>query len=207
MSDLISRQAAINALHFWFSDGFDEDRWWNSTHVLAAIEGLPPVQQEHKWETCFECPLSHGCPKIKCCTNEQVIEYASQIPNDCPLYEQPEKRTEECTETHACDCISRQAVLDMAKSSKSNWIDNSVLFKRVSELPSVEPKSKSRPCDDTISRREAIKKFTYSYNGERIPDYDCDNFPTRIDIRTVKEILRGLPSVTPADKTESEDNR
>ena len=174
---------------------------------MAAIEGLPPVQQEHKWETCFECPLSHGYPKIKCCTNEQAIEYASQIPNYCPLYEQPEKRTEECTETHACDYISRQAVLDIAKSSKSNWIDNSVLFKRVSELPSVEPERKSKPCDDAISRREAIKKFTYSYNGERIPDYDLDNFPTRIDIKTVKEILRGLPSVIPADKTESEDNR
>ena len=40
------------------------------------------------------------------------------------------------------DCISRQAVLDIAKTSKSNWIDNSVLFKRVSELPSVEPERK-----------------------------------------------------------------
>ena len=92
-SDLISRQAAIDALHTWFRDGFDEDKWWNSTHVLAAIEGLHPVRQEHKWETCFECPLSHGCPKIKGCTNEQAIEYASQIPNDCPLSAQPERKT------------------------------------------------------------------------------------------------------------------
>ena len=37
------------------------------------------------------------------------------------------------------DCISRQAVLDIAKTSKSNWIDNSVLFKKVNELPSVQP--------------------------------------------------------------------
>ena len=93
MSDLISRQAAIDALHTWFRDGFEEDRWWNSTHVLAAIEGLPSVQQEHKWETCFDCPLSHGCPKIKGCTTEQAIEYASQIPNDCPLSAQPERKT------------------------------------------------------------------------------------------------------------------
>ena len=40
------------------------------------------------------------------------------------------------------DCISRQAVLDIAKSSKSNWIDNSVLFKRVNELPPVTPQPK-----------------------------------------------------------------
>lgn len=42
--------------------------------------------------------------------------------------------------TESDDAMSRQAVLDIAKSSKSNWIDNSVLFKRVNELPSVTPK-------------------------------------------------------------------
>jgi len=94
MRDCISRQAAIDAFHTWFKDGFDEDKWWNSTHVLAAIEGLPPVQQEYKWETCFDCPLSHGCPKIKGCTNEQAMEYASQIPNDCPLSAQSEPLTD-----------------------------------------------------------------------------------------------------------------
>ena len=57
------------------------------------------------------------------------------------------------------------------------------------------------PCEDAVSRREAIKKFTYSWKGERIPDYDCDNFPTQIDIKTVKEILKGLPPVTPQSKT------
>lgn len=51
MSDdrLISFNAAIDALHTWFRDGFDEDKWWNSTHVLAAIEGLPSAQQ---WIPC-----------------------------------------------------------------------------------------------------------------------------------------------------------
>lgn len=51
--DLISRRAAIDALHTWFRDGFDEDKWWNSTHVLAAIEGLPFAEQEII--NCFEC--------------------------------------------------------------------------------------------------------------------------------------------------------
>ena len=41
------------------------------------------------------------------------------------------------------NAISRQAVLEIAKSSKSNWIDNSVLFKRVNELPSVYPQPKT----------------------------------------------------------------
>jgi hypothetical protein len=47
--DLISRQAAIDALHTRFRDGFDGDKWWNSTHVLAAIEGLPSAQPEPQW--------------------------------------------------------------------------------------------------------------------------------------------------------------
>jgi len=54
--------------------------------------------------------------------------------------------------------------------------------------------------EDAISRREAIKKFTYNYKGERIADYDCDNFPVQIDVKTVKEILRDLPPVTPQQK-------
>ena len=52
IDDTISRQAVIDALHTCFSDGFDGDKWWNSTHVLAAIEGLPPAQPER---TCVNC--------------------------------------------------------------------------------------------------------------------------------------------------------
>ncbi len=57
-----------------------------------------------------------------------------------------------------------------------------------------------QPCEDTISRREAIKMFTYNYKGERIQDYDCDNFPVQIAMKTVKEMLRELPSVKPVEK-------
>ena len=45
-SDCVRRQAAIDALHQYFADGFEEDRWWNSTHVLAALKGLPSAQYE-----------------------------------------------------------------------------------------------------------------------------------------------------------------
>lgn len=41
------RQEAIDALHQYFVDGFEEDRWWNSTHVLAALKGLPSA--ESRW--------------------------------------------------------------------------------------------------------------------------------------------------------------
>ena len=57
------------------------------------------------------------------------------------------------------------------------------------------------PCEDAISRREAIKIFTYNYKGERIPDYDCDNFPVQIAIKKVKKMLRELPPVKPQERT------
>lgn len=82
--DLISRKSANDALHTWFADGFEEDRWWNSTHVLAAIEGVPSAQPERKkgkwiWHTsdiwecsecgrrthvdeCMEKPMYEWCP-------------------------------------------------------------------------------------------------------------------------------------------------
>lgn len=66
---LISFNAAIDALHTWFRDGFYEDKWWNSTHVLAAIEGLPSAQPPKEipkrvlwtgWKGCrdtrYKCP-------------------------------------------------------------------------------------------------------------------------------------------------------
>ena len=59
--DLISRQAAIDALHTWFRDGFEEDKWWNSTHVLAALESVPFAQQEPQWIPCSErLPEANG---------------------------------------------------------------------------------------------------------------------------------------------------
>lgn len=48
MSDMISREAAIDALHQQFADGFEEDRWWNSTHVLAVLNDLPSAKPEQK---------------------------------------------------------------------------------------------------------------------------------------------------------------
>ena len=163
---MISRQAAIDALHTWFRDGFDEDKWWNSTHVLAAIEGIPSAQQGYKWETCFECPLSHGCPKIKGCTNEQAIEYASQIPNDCPLSTQSDHNADIGKKAEKEDCISRQAAIDALwkalyeyedKTEKQfqesedldvgDWIEHRIFVQNMSDidrqtilnLPSAQP--------------------------------------------------------------------
>ncbi len=41
--DCISREAVIKSLHKRFADGFDSDKWWNSTSVLCAVYGAPSV--------------------------------------------------------------------------------------------------------------------------------------------------------------------
>ena len=56
--DAISRQQAFDALHCHFADGFEEDRWWNSTHVIATLKELPSVQPEHK--TGSWIPVTNG---------------------------------------------------------------------------------------------------------------------------------------------------
>ena len=83
-------------------------------------------------------------------TNEKAIKIFNTVllfgKCDCPKEE-----IEECLriaikalEQEPCeDAISRQAVLDIAKTSKSNWIDNSVLFKKVNNLPPVTPQPKT----------------------------------------------------------------
>lgn len=51
--------------------------------------------------------------------------------------------------------------------------------------------------DDLIRRKDALRPFTISWKGERIPETDIDNFPTQISFRDVKKILREVPSAKP----------
>ena len=46
--DCISRQAVLDALHSKFADGFDGDKWWNSTHVLDAVNRVPSATPQPK---------------------------------------------------------------------------------------------------------------------------------------------------------------
>lgn len=76
----------FDALHQHFADGFEEDRWWNSTHVLAALKNLPSVNPQPKtgkWidimvgdmpaQACAQCntfyPLAYTGGGHKYCPN------------------------------------------------------------------------------------------------------------------------------------------
>ena len=48
--DCISRKAVLDALHRYFAEGFNEDRWWNSTYVLDAINKVPFIAPQPKAE-------------------------------------------------------------------------------------------------------------------------------------------------------------
>lgn len=89
--DCISRKAAIDALHRYFAEGFNEDRWWNSTYVLDAINKVPSVTPQPKEEpqpkTGHWIEHKHGgiehieCSKCKCWFLRKDLIRNSYCPN------------------------------------------------------------------------------------------------------------------------------
>lgn len=161
MVELIEKQMAIDALGeeplVWYESDWEvaERNQWQRD--VNAIKAVPSTQPEQYWETCFDCPLSHGCPKIKGCTNEQAIEYASQIPNDCPLSAQPEP----CE-----DAVSRQAAIETAENvayavdehgSAEGWL--AMLVNSLEVLPSVQPEIYKEKLNEIASALS--EKFAY----------------------------------------------
>ena len=66
----------------------------------------------------------------------------------CELQSQPEKRTQERTETRACDSISRQAAIDLFPNDALEWdtkggyIAPHLARRMIEELPSSQPERK-----------------------------------------------------------------
>lgn len=58
--------------------------------------------------------------------------------------------------------------------------------------------------DDLISRKWLMKQFCVSEEGRRIPEYDIDNFPVRINIKDVKNIIRKAPTAFDKEKVINE---
>ena len=122
MSDLISRQAAIDALADMHCKS-DEDGyvWIIRSDAWARIDALPSVQ--------------------------------------------PEKRTEERTETHSCDSIDRQAAIDALKNNRfpgAPYVDAgiSIAIGVICDLPSAHPertqeRTGTHACD-LIDREAAV---------------------------------------------------
>ena len=116
--DLIERHAAIDLVRNCpVKEVTPAYMLIDKAEVMTGLMMLSPAQPEQCWETCFDCPLSHGCPKIKGCTNEQAEQYAGEIPIDCPLDKesaQPEQRWIPCSERLP------------SKEERKEWIDKNL---------------------------------------------------------------------------------
>ena len=83
--DCISRKAVLDALHRYFANGFDGDKWWNSTHVLDAINKVPSITPQQK--TGYWIEHKHGgiehieCSKCKCWFLRKDLIRNSYCPN------------------------------------------------------------------------------------------------------------------------------
>ena len=129
MGDLISRQAAIDALNV----GAELLK-----RVLDDADIVGAEREKYEW----------GLGLI-----ESYISDMKEIPSA-----QPEKRTEERTETHTCDLISRQAAMEaientewyhlrnngvMMRGANSKehqaWYKEQDIYKALEQLPSAQP--------------------------------------------------------------------
>jgi hypothetical protein len=121
VEDLISRRAAIDALKqqaetmSQWSNRYAEQRKGVLTAV-NIVEDLPSAQPEVDCSKCVFCGFA-GFKQFQTA--------------------QPEERTEERTETHACDTIYRQAAID----TLAEWHD-AAITNRLNNLPSAQPVAK-----------------------------------------------------------------
>jgi len=124
MDDLISRQAAIDALEQAKEQYFD--RKVIIGKMQDIVSNLPSAQPEERKESL--------CKKVRALCEESKIEFffvgggesTWSVTNDkhikkiveCHKAQLLQERTEERTESHACDLISRQAAIDALQGRK-----------------------------------------------------------------------------------------
>lgn len=49
---------------------------------------------------------------------------------------------------------------------------------------------------DLINRSKLLRKFSVNSNGDKIPEYDIDNFPVTLSVKDIKEIIRNEPTIS-----------
>ena len=153
MSDLIDRQAAIDAPVKMVSEGIE---WIPVYHLKdlpsaqpepcadtisrkAAIDAILAVTGNSSVRELYEHVQEHGLSDMWSGGVNAAIDIIIAVPSA-----QPEKRTEERTETHSCDCISRKAAIDaLDKRFDSIPMEQTteilLLRKDLRELPSAQP--------------------------------------------------------------------
>ena len=141
MDDLISRQAAIDALNGIINRFEQILRDIRESKVDDSVCGMCEydgafVGQSGDW--CNECPgfEKDDCFKLSDECRKRWLESVKLPPA------QPEKRTDEHTKTHACDCISRQTAIDAIMCEPTDAHYPSWYAERLEQLPSAQPERK-----------------------------------------------------------------
>ena len=167
--------AAVKMFEAWYGGSVLRDR-----EIRARFDALPSAQPEKRTEErteTHECDLISRQAAIDAAAippewdgmyiqdlNGRIREALEQLPSA-----QPEKRTEERTETHECDLISRQAAIDAA-AIPPEWDGmyiqdlNGRIREALEQLPSAQPQA----CDDAISREDA--KWVVFCNRDHVED-------------------------------------
>ena len=194
MSDLISRQAAIDALRyaqhrFTVADeagGMGTVKWSEDVIYFAAAERvlseLPSAQPEERKESL--------CKKVRALCEESKIEFffvgggesTWSVTNDkhikkiveCHKAQLLQERTEERTESHACDLISRQAAIEAI--DRLDIPEDMCVFEilshielEIGNLPPAQPEQKWIPCSERLPGEHEwldTKKFGTTISNE-----------------------------------------
>lgn len=129
MEDLISRQAVLDALNAHFGVDFCGDRWWSSTHVLTAIESVPPVTPQPCEDAISRRTVQDYIAKYlsQYLYNdvreavEVIDEYIGELPSVKPQYTDAE--------------IQKMQELEQAEIEKAYELGKAEQWIPVSELP------------------------------------------------------------------------
>ena len=140
MAILINKQAALDAIQaradMELAD-INHNYLMGLQEAAEAVESVPDAQPGLD-EWCTDCKEydheKHHCPRWN-----RVIREALKDA-------QPEERTNERTETHACDSISRQAAMIVIENSGLDDDSKDTVVRVLEQLPSAQPEPKE-DCD------------------------------------------------------------
>ena len=128
---------------------------------------------------------------------------------------QPEKRTEERTKTHACDCISRRAAIEAIMGLPTWWADEGGYYgsaqppmeamldpedavSAIENLPTAEPEPHWIPCSERLPEATGVYIVTCNiYNGDKVDGVTATWSYWRRNEWMMKDVLAWMPLPKP----------
>ena len=170
----------------------------------AAIDGVKTLH-EVAWKNWHEPTLSANV----------VIDMIKELPSA-----QPEKHTEERTETHACDCISRQAEIDTICEHGTDLerrgitvlaiaAHKQVTVDLLEKLPSAQAEPQWIPCSERLPENNrqvlvyarsvhfALAKYDEMRNANGIYEMQWVTFDAWKPFYKIKEVIAWMPLPEP----------